>query len=196
MDAHGRDKILPFYDGEPATLVKGKGNLTGAYWSEVQDGDEIWLPVHGHKYSTDKVSWNVGFEAGNDVENTPRKKYTALTSWTADEFAGNLQTFLGDKTGLFLHYHLLACFGANNIAWFFKSFGSRLTAAMMSRDFRGKMYAYKGATGMLTSRTTQIGSSRTTAAPLFLRHRLKGKEGAPLGNFSSRDMVQEWALKP
>jgi hypothetical protein len=171
------DKMLPFLDGTDASRSASGVSLPAGAWSEIKEGDELWLPVHGHKYSTEIASWSVEGK---------------LISWTAPQFAEKLLEKLLWKGAYSLHYHLLACFGANNISLFAKSFGERLANAMTALNFQGTLTAYKGATGLAANRGHQIGTSRLTAAPIFLMHRGPGAPSAT--TLATQDAAKSWRL--
>ena len=172
------DRMLPFLNGGSAA---GSGVPAGT-WDDVRENDSIFLPVHGHKYTTSKVSWSVGDQ---------------LVSWTAGTFADHLRLKLDQNHAASHHFHLLACFGANNITFFHQSFGFRLASEMKARGLRGDMTAYMGATHMqaVKGHEGQIGTSRLTAAPYFLMQKMRGKGGAPSHvTLLTRDAGKTWPI--
>ena len=146
----------------PYRLGQHVGNLDKALWSDIQAGDSITIAAHGHKYTTEKVSWIVSGET---------------VSWSSEYLASALHTCMGNNVSFNINYYLLACFGANNITPFAPSFGKRFAASLKAYRFRGTLTAYKGATGMNKAHGFQTGSSRITAAPSFLLGDGAKKEG-------------------
>jgi hypothetical protein len=169
------DRILPFEDGTSAARTADGVTVTGAEWTDVQDGDFVWIPVHGRKKSTDTVAWVV---KGVEID------------WTAEQLAFAIRVHLFGRD-ISVNYHLLACFGANNIIPFSKSFGAKFAKALTTNGMRGTLTAYKGATGMAAQRGMQVGSGRFTAAPIFLFHR---GEGSPAGHIATQSATESWPL--
>ncbi len=146
------DYILPFLDGSSAARTRLGASGTAATWADVGSGDQLFIGGHGHKYSTEKITWVL---PGNN------------TSWTASQLAAAIKLNLTNGAQRKIDFHVLACFSANNITPFAKSFGSKFAAELKSRGFRGSVTAYKGATGMMAAQGHQTGTSRITALPQF-----------------------------
>ncbi|MCP4321123.1 MAG: hypothetical protein GY951_06880 [Psychromonas sp.] len=146
------DAILPFLDGTSASRTKLGASKPAGIWSEVGSGDQLFIGGHGHKYSTEKITWVL--QKNN-------------TSWTASQLAAAIKLNLANGSQRKIDFHILACFGANNITPLSKSFGLKLTRELKARGFRGSVTAYKGATGMLGAQGHQTGTSRITALPQF-----------------------------
>ena len=170
------DRILPFQDGSSATRSPGGNKAIAGAWTDLRDGDLVWIPVHGRKKSTETVAWVVN---GTEID------------WTAEQVAQAVYGNLFPRMNIAINYHLLACFGANSIIPFGKSFGEKLAKAMSVLLLRGSLTAYKGATGMAAHRGMQVGSSRITAAPVFFFHRGAGK---PRGDIAIETASHSWPL--
>jgi hypothetical protein len=148
---------LPFIDGH----APYPGH-EGVSWNTIRAGDILLLVAHGRKWTTDYVAW--------------KREDGTIAQWTPQSFAQAIYDRLGGNSGAELRYQLLACFGANNITPFAKSFGSKLAKEMKIRHMRGTLTAYEGATGMTAPGTSglqgsQVGNSRITCALSMLRHR-------------------------
>ncbi|PKF63503.1 hypothetical protein CW745_01235 [Psychromonas sp. psych-6C06] len=149
---NNNDFILPFLDGTSAARSSLGASRPAGAWSDVGSSDQLFIGGHGHKYSTEKITWVL---PGNNK------------SWTASQLASAIKLNLANGAQRKIDFHVLACFGANNITPLSKSFGSKLAKELKARGFRGTVTAYKGATGMLGAQGHQTGSSRITALPQF-----------------------------
>ncbi|WP_036800819.1 hypothetical protein [Photobacterium marinum] len=148
------DSILPFDDCSPAGRTRTGANRRNANWKDITLNDHLFVVGHGHKFSTNMISWKL-----NDAEHV---------TWTASELADRLAYNLTHAKNYNLTIHVLACFSGNNITFFSKSFGKKLAKKLRSRGFSGNLVCYKGGVGMLKARGHQTGSSRITAAPHFI----------------------------
>ncbi len=171
-----RDAILPFSDGASACRTLGGLSKPAAQWRDIGSGDQLFIAGHGHKYSTEKVTWV--------LENRN-------ISWTANQLASAIKLNLANNSQRSIDFHILACFGANNITPFAKSFGSKLAKELKVRGLRGTLTAYKGATGLMAARGHQTGSSRITAAS----HLAFNRHPNTTGNATS-DAGVTWQLHP
>lgn len=147
------DAILPFADGTSAKRTKIGSSRPEGQWRDLGSGDQLLIAGHGHKYSTEKVTWVLA-----------NKKI----SWTASQLASAIKLNLANCGQRRIDFHILACFGANNMTPLAKSFGSKLARELKVRGIRGTLTAYKGVTGMMASRGHQTGTSRISAAPKLI----------------------------
>lgn len=170
------DYILPFIDGTSAARTRLGASGTAGIWSNVGSGDQLFIGGHGHKYSTEKITWVL---PGNNA------------SWTASQLAAAIKLQLANGAQRKIDFHVLACFGANNITPLSKSFGSKLAKELKARGFRGSVTAYKGATGMLAAQGHQTGTSRISALPHFAF----GGQASTTGPITSESGVS-WPLHP
>lgn len=170
------DAILPFLDGTAATRTRGGNSRPAGQWSDIGTGDQLFIGGHGHKYSTEKVTWVLG---------------TGNVSWTASQLASAIKLKIANGGQRKIDFHILACFGANNMTPLAKSFGSKLAKELKARGFRGSLTAYKGATGMMAARGHQTGTSRLTALPQFAF----GDGASTTGN-PTKDAGVKWQLHP
>ena len=171
-----RDAILPFADGTAATRTRGGNSKPAGRWSDIGSGDQVLIGGHGHKYSTEKVTW---VTANRNI------------SWTASQLASAIKLNLANCGQRKIDFHILACFGANNMTPLAKSFGSKLAKELKVRGLRGTLTAYKGAIGMMAARGHQTGTSRITAMPYFAF----GDGASTTGN-PTKDAGVKWQLHP
>lgn len=154
------DCILPFYNGFPANERAQEGLYRDAgRWCDLKEDDELYMSAHGMRYSSRYVVMGLAEES------------TLPVRMSAASFASLLCFAMGPQIRLRLHFILSSCFGANAF-FFWKSFGGQLARAMRSHGFRGKLSAFKGATGMYGNRGWQGGSGRISF--LLLRNRSAG----------------------
>jgi hypothetical protein len=170
------DAILPFTDGTSASRTKLGSSRPAGQWSDIGSGDQLYIAGHGHKYSTEKVTWVL---TNKNI------------SWTATQLASAIKLNLANCGQRKIDFHILACFGANNITPLAKSFGSKLARELKVRGLRGTLTAYKGATGMMAARGHQTGSSRISAAPHFAF----GGNASTTGT-ATKDAGVTWQLHP
>ncbi|OUS29216.1 hypothetical protein A9Q99_08865 [Gammaproteobacteria bacterium 45_16_T64] len=103
-------------------------NATKGTFSDISNGDTLWIAGHGAKYSNDKIIWLSAQD--NRVE------------LSSDELAKWIKVELAAANVTNVNFILLMCFSANN--WFGGAFGGKFASALKKQGITGTVKGFKG----------------------------------------------------